>query len=141
MKQVVRLMCVGACVVGAGLVGGCGGDAESSSASVPGAAETAAKKPSFNADAVKGALIFKNTCSACHGGDAKGMPNNGPDLTASAFVKDTSAADLLTYVQEGREVPGGVPMPPRGGFTEEILPDGDIVKVIAYLKNMTGNKP
>ena len=139
MKQVVRLMCVGACVVGAGLAGGCGGDAESSSA--PAAADLTAKKPSFNADAVKGALIFKATCSACHGGDAKGMPNNGPDLTASAFVKDTSAADLLTYVQEGREVPGGVPMPPRGGFTEEVLPDGDITKVVAYLKNMTGNKP
>ena len=139
MKQVVRVMCAGVCVLGAGLVVGCGGDAESSAGASSSKAET--KKPSFNADAVKGALIFKNTCATCHGADAKGMPNNGPDLTASAFVKDTSAADLLTYVQEGREVPGGVPMPPRGGFTEEMLPDADINKVIAYMKNFPGNKP
>ncbi|MBL4810414.1 MAG: cytochrome c [Phycisphaerales bacterium] len=139
MKQVLRMMCVGACVVGAGLVGGCGGDAEPGS--VPAGADTTAKKPSFNADAVKGALVFRNTCVTCHGGDAKGLPNNGPDLTASAFVRDTSNADLLTYVIEGREVPGGVPMPPRGGFTEEMLPDSDIEKVIVYMKNFPGNKP
>lgn len=141
MKQVLRMMCVGACVVGAGLVGGCGGDAEPSSASAPSASDSTAKKPSFNADAVKGALIFKSTCATCHGADAKGMPNNGPDLTASAFVKDNDEAALRQYVIEGREVPGGVPMPPRGGFTEEMLPDGDITKVIAYLKNFPGNKP
>jgi len=138
MKKVLRSVCLVACVAGLGLVGGCGGgDAESSSTP----AAPAAKKPSVNANAVKGALIFKKTCATCHNADAKGMPNNGPDLTASAFVKDTSDADLLTYVQEGREVPGGVPMPPRGGFTEEMLPDADIEKVIAYLKNFPGNKP
>jgi len=132
-------MCVGACLVGAGLAGGCGGDAETGTSASSAPAE--AKKPSFNADAVKGALVFKKTCATCHNDDAKGMPNNGPDLTASAFVKDTSTADLITYVIEGREVPGGVPMPPRGGFTEEMLPDSDIEKVVAYLKNFAGNKP
>ena len=129
------MVCVGACSVGVGLIGGCGGDAESGDA-VP-----AAKKPSVNAMAVKGALVFKKTCAACHGMDAKGLPNNGQDLTDSAFVRDTSDADLLAYVIEGREVPGGVPMPPRGGFTEDILPDGDIEKVLAYLRNFPANRP
>jgi|TARA_R110002072_G_scaffold95161_2_gene209739 mono/diheme cytochrome c family protein len=134
MKLMMKA-CLVACVAGVSLFGGCGGEGESSSA------PAAAKKPSVNAMAVKGGLVFKKTCATCHGGDAKGMENNGPDLTASEFVRDTSADDLLTYVQVGREVPGGVPMPPRGGFTEEMLPDDDIVKVIAFLKNMPGNKP
>jgi cytochrome c5 len=138
MKQVLRTVCLAACVIGVGVVGGCGGDSESSSTPDTPAA---AKKPSFNAMAVKGALVYKKTCATCHGTDAKGMPNNGKDLTASEFVKTTSDADLLAYVIEGREVPGGVPMPPRGGFTEDILPDADIEKVIAYLRNFPGNKP
>ncbi len=133
MKQFIGLVCAG--LVGSMLIAGCGGEDDGGSSSA------SAKKPSVNATAVKGALIFKNTCTTCHGQDGKGMPNNGPDLTASVFVKDTSAADLLTYVQEGREVPGGVPMPPRGGFSEELLPDEDIKKVVAYLKNLPGNKP
>ena len=135
MKRMMTTVCLVACVGGLSLVGGCGGEGDSSSA------PAAAKKPSVNAMAVKGALVFRKTCATCHGADAKGMENNGPDLTASVFVKETSSEDLLTYVQTRREVPGGVPMPPRGGFTEEMLPDEDIVKVIAYLKNFPGNKP
>tara|TARA_R110000868_G_scaffold241497_2_gene496306 strand:+ start:50397 stop:50804 length:408 start_codon:yes stop_codon:yes gene_type:complete len=135
MKRMMTTVCLVACVGGLSLVGGCGGEGDSSSA------PAAAKKPSVNAMAVKGALVFRKTCATCHGADAKGMPNNGPDLTASEFVKVTSSEDLFTYVHVGREVPGGVPMPPRGGFTEEMLPDEDIVKVIAYLKNFPGNKP
>ncbi len=140
MNQVFRMVCVGACAVGVGMIGGCGGggDAEHGDAAP---APAAAAKPSFNAMAVKGALVYKKTCAACHGADAKGMPNNGPDLTDSAFVRDTNDADLLQYVIHGREVPGGVPMPPRGGFTEDVLPDADIEKVIAYLRNFPANKP
>ncbi|MBO6514253.1 MAG: c-type cytochrome [Phycisphaerales bacterium] len=133
MKQFIGLVCAG--LVGSMLVAGCGGEDESAAAS------TTPKKPSVNAMAVKGALVYKKTCASCHGADAKGMANNGPDLTASEFIRDSSEEELLTYVQVGREVPGGVPMPPRGGFTEEMLPDEDIKKVIVYLKNMKGNQP
>jgi mono/diheme cytochrome c family protein len=138
MKRMLTTACIAACVGGLAMIGGCGGEGDAASAPT---SAPAAKKPSVNAMAVKGALVFKKTCASCHGADGKGMPNNGPDLTASEFVKITSEDDLLTYVQVGREVPGGVPMPPRGGFTEEMLPDEDIVKVIAYLKNFPGNKP
>lgn len=133
MKQFIKMVCVG--LVGSMMVAGCGGGDDGSSS------KATAKKPSVNAMAVKGALIFKKTCATCHGADAKGMENNGPDLTASEFVRDTSAEDLLAYVQVGREVPDGVPMPPRGGFTEDMLPNSDIEKVIVYLKNMKGNQP
>ena len=138
MKQMLTAVCLAAMVGGLAVVGGCGSGDEGSSTPT---STSSAKKPSVNAMAVKGALVFKKTCASCHGADGKGMPNNGPDLTASQFVKDTSDEDLLTYVQVGREVPGGVPMPPRGGFTEEMLPDEDIMKVIAYLRNFPGNQP
>ncbi|MGJ8635218.1 MAG: c-type cytochrome [Phycisphaerales bacterium] len=133
MKQFIGLVCAG--LVGSMLIAGCGGEDDGGSSSA------SAKKPSVNATAVKGALIFKKTCATCHGADGKGMENNGPDVTASEFIRDTSAEDLLTYVQVGREVPDGVPMPPRGGFSEAMLPDSDIEKVIVYLKNMKGNQP
>lgn len=138
MKRMLSTVCLAALIGGLTVAGGCGGGDEGSSTPT---SAPAAKAPSVNAMAVKGALVFKKTCASCHGADGKGMPNNGPDLTASEFVKTTSEEDLLTYVQVGREVPDGVPMPPRGGFTEEMLPDEDIVKVIAYLKNMPGNRP
>ncbi|RMH28117.1 MAG: cytochrome c [Planctomycetota bacterium] len=90
---------------------------------------------------VNGRNTFLRTCAACHGTDAKGMPNNGKDLTASEFVKSQTDEQLLQYVIQGREVPGGVSMPPRGGFPEDQLTDDQIRDVIAYLRRFPGNRP
>ena len=51
MKLMMKA-CLVACVAGVSLFGGCGGEGESSSA------PAAAKKPSVNAMAVKGGLVF-----------------------------------------------------------------------------------
>ncbi len=41
-------------------------------------------------DIVQGQEIFISTCSACHGPDAKGLPNLGKDLTTSEYVRDNA---------------------------------------------------
>lgn len=89
--------------------------------------------------AIQGARVFKKTCATCHGLDARGMPNNGQDLHANEFVNSITDEEFLEYVVNGRVVEDGPNMPPRGGFTEDMLPDEDIKAVIAYIRKMPGN--
>ena len=90
-------------------------------------------------DAVNGKILFDQTCSACHGMDAKGIPNLGKDLTTSDFVKSETDAELLEFIKKGRPVTDplnttGVAMPPSGGnpsLTEPQLKD-----ITAYMKDI-----
>ena len=86
-----------------------------------------------------GRTLFGQTCFACHGPDAKGLPNLGKDLTTSAFVAEHSDEELLAYVKQGRPANDpanttGITMPPKGGF--EFLTDEDILKIIAFLRSI-----
>ena len=137
MKSIVRPVAIPAVLTACAILAACGGDSESSSA--PSSSASNAPTPSVNQDALKGALIFKKTCATCHGADAKGMPDNGPDMHNNEFVKTNSDDQLLEYVVTGRVVEDGADMPPRGGFTEDILPDEDITRVIAYIRTFEGN--
>jgi mono/diheme cytochrome c family protein len=90
-------------------------------------------------DAEAGEVVFQGTCSACHGPDAKGLPNLGKDMTTSTFIAETSDADLLAFVKHGRPVTDpanttGVDMPPKGG--NPALSDEDILNVIAYIRTV-----
>ena len=102
----------------------CGGSAEPSYASE---------------DVAQGGEIFASTCSACHGLDAKGLPNLGKDLTTSEYVRDNTDEVLLTLLKEGRPSghelnTTGVDMPPKGGNPS--LSDEDLVTVVAYLRSI-----
>jgi mono/diheme cytochrome c family protein len=99
------------------------------------AEETAAPK----GDAVAGEAKFQGTCSACHGPDAKGMPNLGKDLTISEFFRNSSDAELLAFVKTGRPSGDpanttGVDMPPKGG--NPALSDQDLADIIAYVRTL-----
>ena len=119
-------------------VPGCGGeDADAP----PSKAEAPTAPPISQTQIVNGRNTFLRTCAACHGADAKGLPNNGKNLTASEFVRSQTDEQLLRYVIEGRVVPGGVSMPPRGGFPEDQLTDDQIRDVIAYIRRFPGNRP
>lgn len=82
---------------------------------------------------------YGQTCFACHGADAKGLPGLGKNLTSSAFVADKTDQELLAYVKQGRPANDplnttGVAMPPKGGF--DFLSDQDILNIIAYLRTI-----
>lgn len=90
-------------------------------------------------DPLQGKQYFDQTCSACHGMDAKGLPKLGKDLTTSTFVSEKSDAELLDFVKKGRAVDDplnttGIAMPPKGG--NPALTDQQIVDIIAYVKTL-----
>ena len=90
-------------------------------------------------DIAQGEAIFSSTCSACHGQDAKGLPNLGKDLTTSEYVRDNDDDTLLTLLKEGRPSghelnTTGVDMPPKGGNPS--LSEDDLMTVVAYLRSI-----
>ncbi|UCF27490.1 MAG: c-type cytochrome [Chloroflexota bacterium] len=97
-------------------------------------------EPTYSAeDVTAGGEIFASTCSACHGPDAKGLPNLGKDLTTSEYVRDNNDETLLLLLVGGRPSghelnTTGVDMPPRGGNSS--LSDDDLRTVIAYLRSI-----
>jgi disulfide bond formation protein DsbB len=90
-------------------------------------------------DVAQGGEFFASTCSACHGPDAKGLPNLGKDLTTSEYIRDNADDTLLTLLKEGRPSghelnTTGVDMPPKGGNPS--LSDDDLMTIIAYLRSI-----
>lgn len=91
-------------------------------------------------DAAHGKELFV-TCAACHGPDAKGLPNLGKDITASAFVKGKTDDELVAFLKVGRDASDplnttGVAMPPKGG--NPVLVDADLLDLVAYMRELQG---
>jgi disulfide bond formation protein DsbB len=79
-------------------------------------------------------------CSACHGPDARGLPNLGKDLVASEFVAGLTDEALLEFIKTGRPLwdplnTTGIDMPPKGG--NPALKDEEIFAIIAYLRSLS----
>lgn len=86
-----------------------------------------------------GDALYQQSCAACHGPKAEGMPNLGKDMTRSAFVQDLSDAEMVAFVQEGRAADHpdnstGIPMPPKGG--NPALSDADILAIVGYVRSL-----
>lgn len=91
-------------------------------------------------DAAHGKELFV-TCAACHGPDAKGLPNLGKDITTSTFVKDKTDDELVAFLKVGRDAGDplnttGVAMPPKGG--NPVLVDADLLDLVAYMRELQG---
>ena len=92
-------------------------------------------------DVAAGENVYKTTCFACHGPDAKGISGLGKSLhTAdSEFVRSKSDAELVAYINTGRSVDDplnttGVAMPPKGGNPS--LTEQDMYDAVAYLRTL-----
>jgi cytochrome c5 len=88
----------------------------------------------------KGKQLFGGAglCMACHGADAKGGPNIGPDLTDTVWVHHKGSYDEIhAQVVAGiglAESESGSIMPPRGGSG---LSDADLRAVSAYVWSLS----
>jgi len=94
---------------------------------------------SINGDPSAGEQAFINTCSSCHGVDARGIPGLGKDVTTSPFFLGLDEAVFLEFIQVGRPATDpanttGVDMPPRGG--NPALTDEDIVNIRAFIYSL-----
>ena len=87
----------------------------------------------------EGQTLF-TTCAACHGPDAKGLPNLGPNLTDAEWLDaDGTWASIQATVKTGVPQPkqSQTPMPPMGGAQ---LTDDQIKAVAAYVWSLGGGK-
>ncbi|MBL8164934.1 MAG: c-type cytochrome, partial [Anaerolineae bacterium] len=96
---------------------------------------TAAYDPALIAE---GQQLFA-LCAACHGADARGLPNLGKDLVASEFVAGLTDEALLEFIKIGRPIwdplnTTGIDMPGKGG--NPAMTDEQIVAVIAYVRSL-----
>lgn len=90
-------------------------------------------------DVAAGEDVFMNTCAACHGTDAEGLPGSGKALKDNTFIQDSSDEDLVGFIEVGRgaddpENTTGVAMPPKGGNPS--LDTEDLQNVVAYLRTL-----
>jgi disulfide bond formation protein DsbB len=87
----------------------------------------------------EGAKLFVSSCSACHGADAKGLPNNGKDLVHSAFAKGLDDEKLIAFIKRGRDSSdpantSKIAMPPKGG--NPALNDDKLESIVAYVRSL-----
>jgi disulfide bond formation protein DsbB len=78
-------------------------------------------------------------CSACHGPDARGVPNLGKNLVESEFVRSLSDTELANFVKMGRPIwdpanTTGLDMPPKGG--NPAMTDEELMAIIAYIRSL-----
>lgn len=104
-----------------------------------GGAAQPAPTPTPFGDAVAGQAAFASTCVACHGPEAKGLPNLGKDLTISEFVKTQTNDQLVAFLRVGRPASDplntvGIDMPPKGGNPS--FTDQDLANIVAYLRTL-----
>lgn len=143
MRQRWFVALIAVVVVSAGLaLAACGGGDDgdgNGDAEPPPAAETPAEEPDAVGDPDVGRTLYLETCSACHGQDARGLPNLGKDWVESTFIAETDDAGLLEMIKRGRDVDDplnttGVSMPPKGG--NPALTDEDILNIIAFMRTV-----
>jgi disulfide bond formation protein DsbB len=124
------------------LASACAGGAPPAAApsqSKPAAAKPAAKTAAKAGDAGRGQVLYSQSCTACHGPDAKGLPGLGKDMTTSAFIKDQSDQQLLDFVKKGRPIGDpanttNVDMPAKGG--NPALTDAQLLDIIAFMRSL-----
>src|SRR5918993_2919420 len=75
-------------------------------------------------DAGRGAALYGERCSACHGADARG--GNGPALV-NLWTAGASDERVLRTIRQG--VPGSA-MPPSSA------PDDELKAIVAFLKSL-----
>lgn len=88
--------------------------------------------------ATRGKKVF-NSCLACHGKNATGVPNLGADLVHSTFIASKSDEELIAFIKRGRlptdpETRLKLTMPPKGG--NPALNDKQLADVVAYLRSL-----
>lgn len=87
-----------------------------------------------------GKNVYEGTCSACHQGDGKGIPNAFPPLASSNyFASDKNKAiSAVLHGLSGKVTVNGKAF--DGVMPKQTLSDGQIASVITYVLNSFGNK-
>ena len=95
--------------------------------------------PTTALTAPDGKALYMQTCPACHGPDAKGLPGLGKDMTISEFIASKSDAELVEFIKQGRAIDDplnttGVPMPPMGA--NPALSDAEFLAIVEFIRSL-----
>jgi disulfide bond formation protein DsbB len=90
--------------------------------------------------ALDGEALFRVTCPACHGPEAKGVPGLGKDMTTSAFIQSKSDAEMVEFIKRGRPIDDplnttGMAMPAKGA--NMALDDAEILAIVEYIRSLS----
>ena len=90
-------------------------------------------------DPDNGRSLFGQTCTACHGSQAQGLPHQGVDLRVSKFIAQQNDLQLVSFLKTGRQPKDpksvrGLLMPARGGNPS--LVDVELSDIVAYLRQV-----
>lgn len=99
----------------------------------------AAPAQTSKGDPAAGKTAFTQTCSACHGPTAEGLPNLGKNLVISEFVAGQTDDQLVAFLKVGRPTSDPlnttkVDMPPKGG--NPALNDKDLENIVAFIRTI-----
>ncbi|MCZ6728057.1 MAG: cytochrome c, partial [Acidobacteria bacterium] len=105
-----------------------------------GSAPEASGETALAGASLDGEALFKVTCPACHGQEAKGVPGLGKDMTTSEFIKERSNEELVEFIKQGRTADDplnttGVAMPPKG--LNVALSDDEILAIVEYIRTLS----
>ena len=92
-------------------------------------------------DPVKlGFALFQKNCLACHRLNGAGDAQFGPDLNIPFNPTEYFGADFLKrYIRDPQSLRQW-PQAKMPGFSAQVLPDGDLERLVGYLKHMAGRK-
>lgn len=83
-----------------------------------------------------GAVLYANTCAACHQADGNGLPGAFPPLAGSDIVTDNSPEMLIKIILQGYDArPEYGAMPPFA----DMLSDEDIAAIATHERSSWGN--
>lgn len=108
--------------------------------SVPGRDDRPAPVPAADPMMTAGQAIYRDTCSACHSIDGKGVSYLFPSLAASSAVRSDDPTSLIRIVLRGarsvatKEEPTSPAMPAFGWQ----LDDAQVAAVLTYVRNSWG---
>lgn len=100
---------------------------------------TTADSGSYDPALVERGQTLYIQCSACHGPDARGLPNLGKNLVESEFVAAQTDAALVQFIITGRPIwdplnTTGIDMPGKGG--NPAMTTEDIEAIVAYIRTL-----
>ncbi|MEB0047440.1 MULTISPECIES: cytochrome c [unclassified Pseudomonas] len=88
----------------------------------------------------KGFALFQKNCLACHRLNGAGDAQFGPDLNIPYNPTEYFGEDFLKrYIRDPQSLRQW-PQAKMPGFSAAVLPDGDLERLVAYLKHMATRK-
>jgi mono/diheme cytochrome c family protein len=109
--------------------------------SQPGRTEAVATLSSADPAMIAGGAIYRDTCSGCHAGDGKGVPNLFPALADSSAVRSDDPASLIRVILRGARsvaTPAEPTAPGMPAFGWQ-LNDEQLAAVVTYIRNSWGS--